>query len=213
MAMEWKCKMINGLHVFFCHKQSLELDLCKEIIVRSRRWVNSPVLEEFVHLTPHQLPHSFHATSSESSTITQWQIWNMPPRIHLCVLEMPASYLLCAWWDTPAGSLEWVYSTYRPRPKSSQTSPQAMGAGPCYAKTLCSWNPSDAGRMKLIFILSVQSYNTVVQSMVFKFKSCFCIFQLEKEMATHSSILAWRIPWTEEPSGLQSMGSQRVGHD
>jgi len=36
---------------------------------------------------------------------------------------------------------------------------------------------------------------------------------LEKEMATHSSILAWRIPWTEEPSGLQSMGSQRVGHD
>ena len=34
---------------------------------------------------------------------------------------------------------------------------------------------------------------------------------LEKEMATHSSILAWRIPWTEEPGGLQSMGSQRVG--
>ena len=36
---------------------------------------------------------------------------------------------------------------------------------------------------------------------------------LEKEMATHSSILAWKIPWTEEPGGLQSMGSQRVGHD
>ena len=36
---------------------------------------------------------------------------------------------------------------------------------------------------------------------------------LEKEMATHSSILAWRIPWTEEPGGLQSMRSQRVGHD
>ena len=36
---------------------------------------------------------------------------------------------------------------------------------------------------------------------------------LEKSMATHSSILAWRIPWTEEPGGLQSMGSQRVGHD
>ena len=33
---------------------------------------------------------------------------------------------------------------------------------------------------------------------------------LEKEMATHSSILAWKIPWTEQPSGLQSMGSQRV---
>ena len=36
---------------------------------------------------------------------------------------------------------------------------------------------------------------------------------LEEEMATHSSILAWRIPWTEDPSGLQSMGSQRVRHD
>ena len=35
---------------------------------------------------------------------------------------------------------------------------------------------------------------------------------LEKEMATHSSILAWRIPWTEEPGGPWSMGSQRVGH-
>ena len=36
---------------------------------------------------------------------------------------------------------------------------------------------------------------------------------LEKEMAAHSSILAWRMPWTEDPDGLQSMGSQRVGHD
>ena len=36
---------------------------------------------------------------------------------------------------------------------------------------------------------------------------------LEEEMATHSSILAWRIPWTEEPGGLQSIESQRVGHD
>ena len=35
---------------------------------------------------------------------------------------------------------------------------------------------------------------------------------LEKEMATHSSILAWEIPWTEEPGGLQSIGWQRVGH-
>ena len=35
---------------------------------------------------------------------------------------------------------------------------------------------------------------------------------LEKGMVTHSSVLAWRIPWTEEPGGLQSMGSQRVGH-
>ena len=36
---------------------------------------------------------------------------------------------------------------------------------------------------------------------------------LEEGMTTHSSILAWRIPWTEEPGGLQSMGRQKVGHD
>ena len=36
---------------------------------------------------------------------------------------------------------------------------------------------------------------------------------LDREMATHSSILAWRIPWTEEPGGLQSIGLQRVRHD
>jgi len=36
---------------------------------------------------------------------------------------------------------------------------------------------------------------------------------LETAMATHSSTLAWKIPWTEEPGGVQSMGSQRVGHD
>ena len=36
---------------------------------------------------------------------------------------------------------------------------------------------------------------------------------LEKEIVTHSSIIAWKIPWTEEPGRLQSMGSQRVGHD
>ena len=41
----------------------------------------------------------------------------------------------------------------------------------------------------------------------------FYFHALEKEMATHSSILAWRIPGTEEPNGLPSMGSHRVGHD
>ena len=40
-----------------------------------------------------------------------------------------------------------------------------------------------------------------------------CVDPLEEEMATHSSILAWRIPWTEEPAGFPSMGSQKVEHD
>ena len=45
------------------------------------------------------------------------------------------------------------------------------------------------------------------------FTFTFHFHALEKEMATHSSILAWEIPWTEEPGGLQSMGSLGVGHD
>ena len=45
------------------------------------------------------------------------------------------------------------------------------------------------------------------------FTFTFHFHALEKEMATHSSTLAWRIPWTEEPGGLPSMGSLRVGHD
>ena len=43
--------------------------------------------------------------------------------------------------------------------------------------------------------------------------SLSCKHHLGEEMATHASILAWRIPWTEEPGGLQSMESQRVRHD
>ena len=45
------------------------------------------------------------------------------------------------------------------------------------------------------------------------FTFTFHIYALEKEMATHSSVLAWRIPGTGEPGGLPSMGSHRVGHD
>ena len=45
------------------------------------------------------------------------------------------------------------------------------------------------------------------------FTFTFHFHALEKEMATHSSVLAWRIPWTEKPGGLQSMGSHRVRHD
>ena len=51
------------------------------------------------------------------------------------------------------------------------------------------------------------------QTRLSDFTFTFHFHALEKEMATHYSILAWRIPWTEEPGGLQSMGSQRVRHD
>ena len=51
------------------------------------------------------------------------------------------------------------------------------------------------------------------QTRLSDFTFTFHFHALEKEMATHSSVLAWRIPGTEEPGGLPSMGSHRVGHD
>ena len=54
---------------------------------------------------------------------------------------------------------------------------------------------------------------TKSQTRLSDFTFTFYFHALEKEMATHSSILAWRIPGTEEPNGLLSMGSNRVGHD
>ena len=65
-----------------------------------------------------------------------------------------------------------------------------------------SWASLVAQRVKHLPVMQ----KTQVQSLGWK-------DPLEKEMATHSSILVWRMQWTEEPSGLQSMGSQRVRHD
>ena len=61
--------------------------------------------------------------------------------------------------------------------------------------------------------LVVQTVKPLPTTRVTWVQSLVCEDLLEKEMATHSSILAWKIPWTEEPGELQSMGSQRVGHD
>ena len=51
------------------------------------------------------------------------------------------------------------------------------------------------------------------QTQLSNFPFTFHFYALEKEMATHFSVLAWRIPWTEEPGGLQSVGLQIVGQD
>ena len=60
---------------------------------------------------------------------------------------------------------------------------------------------------------SGKGYVAKSQTRLSDFTFSFHFHALEKDMATHSSILAWRVPWTEESGGLQSMGSQRVGHD
>ena len=65
-------------------------------------------------------------------------------------------------------------------------------------------------------LASVVGYSDVFLIQNLYFGSIFCLFTCyisEKAMAPHSSTLAWRIPWMEEPGGLQSMGSLRVGHN
>ena len=69
----------------------------------------------------------------------------------------------------------------------------------------CLENPMDGGAS----LHGVRKSRTRLSD----FTSTFHFHALEKEMATHSSVLAWRIPGTGEPGGLQSMGSHRVGHD
>ena len=72
----------------------------------------------------------------------------------------------------------------------------------------CLENPMDGGAWWAA-VHGVPKSQTRLSDFTFTFH----FHVLEKEMATHSSVLAWRIPWTEKPGGLQSMGSHRVGHD
>ena len=64
-----------------------------------------------------------------------------------------------------------------------------------------------------VFVMLISRMLLLLLLLLRDFTFTFHFHALEKEMATHSSILAWRIPGTEEPGGLQSMGSHRVGHD
>ena len=72
----------------------------------------------------------------------------------------------------------------------------------------CLENPTDGGAWQAA-VHGVAKSQTWLSGFTFTFH----FHALEKEMATHSSVLAWRIPRTVEPGGLQSMGSHRVGHD
>ena len=77
-----------------------------------------------------------------------------------------------------------------------------------HSSTVAWKNPMDRGAWKA-------AVHEVTKSRIqlSDFTFTFHFHALEKEMATHSSVVAWRIPWTEKPGRLQSMGSHRVGHD
>ena len=88
----------------------------------------------------------------------------------------------------------------------------------------CTQISQEAGQVVCIPI-SFRIFHSLLQSLMAQTVKCLSTIRetwvwslgwedpLEKEMAAHSSTLSWKIPWTEEPGGLQSMGSQRVGHD
>ena len=77
-----------------------------------------------------------------------------------------------------------------------------------HSSTLAWKNPMDGGAWKAA-VPGVTEGQTQLSDFTFTFH----FYALEKEMATHSSVLAWRIPGTEKPGGLPSMGLHRVGHD
>ena len=76
-----------------------------------------------------------------------------------------------------------------------------------HSSTLGLENPMDGGALKAA-VPGVAQSRTRLSDFTFTFT--FHLHALEKEMATHSSILAWRIPWIEEPGSLQSMGSKEL---
>ena len=82
---------------------------------------------------------------------------------------------------------------------------EGSGTPPQYS---CLDNPMDRGAWWATVLGAAQSWTQLSD-----FTFTFHFHAMEKAMATHSSTLAWRIPWTEEPGGLQSLGPHRVGHD
>ena len=72
----------------------------------------------------------------------------------------------------------------------------------------CLESPVDGGAWQAAVHGAARNW-TQLSNLTFTFH----LHTLEKEMATHSSVLAWRIPWTEKPGRVQSMGSHRVGHN
>ena len=82
----------------------------------------------------------------------------------------------------------------------------------------CLWGRTESDTLKRlssssIYIVEYVHGVTKSQTRLSDFTFTFHFHALEKEMATHSSVLAWRVPWTEKPGRLQSKGSHRVGHD
>ena len=125
-----------------------------------------------------------------------------------------------------ASLLQGIFSNWRSNPGLPhcrqilyQLSHKGSPGTPPYIQTKSSWkivllfwqisfNPYGPYYQDINLTINYQAWTSITVML-----ALWYTYNLEKEMATHSSMLAWRIPWTEEPGGLQSMGSQRVRHD
>ena len=112
-----------------------------------------------------------------------------------------------AWWAAVHGVAQSWTRLKRLSSSSSSSFRKGEGSGTPLQYS-CLENPMD-GEAWWAAVHGVAKSQTRLSDFTFTFH----FHALEKKVATHSSVLAWRIPWTEKPGGLQSMGSHRVGHD
>jgi len=129
-----------------------------------------------------------------------WQKEKKCPMWELQVKFHWGQYEDCSLGDSPSGSSEQLFQ----RGKGGRSG-EGDGTPLRYS---CLENPMDGGAWWAT-VHGVAESRTRLSDFTFTFHS----YALEKEMATHSSVLAWRIPGTGEPGGLPSMGSHRVRHD
>ena len=121
---------------------------------------------------------------------------------HFLYVYLISIYIKCCWWCEYLNllpSLKWVV---------------CLIIEVCFLKSsLCTLDKNPLSNMWFVASLVAQVVKNLPAMQEMQVWSLNREDPLEKRMATHSSILAWRIPWTEEPSGLHSMGLQRVVHD
>ena len=126
------------------------------------------------------------------------------------IIEAPGSQPVCEMWDLYLLFLTSVRGDFIPRPVQAATGPwmsRHWELSFCHLDVWLCCPPQGTWLTRSTGCAHAMSWSHQ------KLLPLARPDHLEKEMATHSSTLAWKIPWTEEPGGLQSMGSRRVGHD
>ena len=185
----------------------------KEMMATDSVWQKANVYMKLSALLNEIRYKNFHKEKETLCSLGgQWQLRALQyplkslPRILLAVFVLETKW--CHWQSQQFMgllSLEIKHST-----TIRQYMPKAyIGEG--YGTPLqycCPENPMDRGAWQAA-VHGVAKSQTRLSDFTFTFH----FHALQKEMATHSSVLAWRIPWTEKPGRLQSMGSHRVGHD